>query len=41
MTFEEQAKCIAEIMLEFFADEQNLLEFEKWKAKRYENEKAG
>ena len=40
MSNKEIAKNIAEIILDFFADEQNILEFEKWKAKRYENEKA-
>lgn len=32
---EEQAKQVAEMVLDFYKDENNLKEFEEWKAKRY------
>ena len=31
-----QARTLAETVIEFFADETNLKEFEEWKVKRYE-----
>lgn len=37
---EEQAKQVAEMVIDFYKDEKNLKEFEEWKAKRYSEAKS-
>ena len=36
---EEQAKQVAEMVIDFYKDETNLKEFEEWKAKRHSKRK--